>query len=170
MEKITLGKSSLKVSRIGLGTLALGHPRKGIQDKNEIFNIINYALDNGINFIDTAEEYSGGLTEQYIGEVIKERNERDDVIVCTKVMPIHLSYSNVLKATENSLKRLQTDYIDILLVHWPWCYNPISETMKAMDKLLSEGKIRYVGLSNFQNALVQEAIDTIDNGQIIVNE
>lgn len=165
-----LGKSDLKVSRVGLGTLAFGHRTKGIQDKEEIFDCLNFAFDNGINLIDTAESYSGGLTEKYIGEVLKERGDREEIVIVTKVSPNHLSYTNVLKAANHSMEKLQTDYIDLLLVHWPWPYNPISETMKAMDELLEEGKIRYVGLSNFHNPLVQEAMENLHKGEIIVNE
>ncbi len=170
MKKITLGKSSLKVSRIGLGTLAFGHKSKGIQNKEEIFDCLNYAFDNGINLIDTAESYSGGLTEQYIGEAIKTRGDREDLVIVTKVSPDHLSYTNVLKAANKSLERLQTDYIDLLLVHWPWPYTQMSESMKAMDELLDQGKIHYVGLSNSKNVFTQEAIDSLQNGDIIVNE
>jgi myo-inositol catabolism protein IolS len=170
MEKIKFGKTNLKVSRIGLGTLAFGHKRKGIQNKKLIHECINFALDNGINLIDTAEEYSGGLTEELIGDVIKDRKDREKIILTTKVSHNHLSCQEVIKAANNSLKRLQTDYIDIYLIHWPWCYSPISETMKAMDYLIKEGKIRYVGVSNFHNSLVQEAKDNLQNGDIIVNE
>ncbi len=170
MENIRLGKTDMKVSRIGLGTLAFGHKTKGIQNKEKIYECINFALDNGINLIDTAEEYSGGLTEKLIGEVIKERGEREDLTLITKVSHNHLSYKEVIKAANRSLERLQTDYLDVYLVHWPWCYSPISETMKAMDHLLAEGKIRYVGVSNYQNALVLEAMNNLHNGEIIVNE
>ncbi|MFO7618167.1 MAG: aldo/keto reductase [Thermoplasmata archaeon] len=170
MENIRLGKTDMKVSRIGLGTLAFGHKTKGIQNKEKIYECINFALDNGINLIDTAEEYSGGLTEKLIGEVIKERGEREDLTLITKVSHNHLSYKEVIKAANKSLERLQTDYLDVYLVHWPWCYSPISETMKAMDHLLAEGKIRYVGVSNYQNALVLEAMNNLHNGEIIVNE
>ena len=104
LEKIMLGKSDLKISRVGLGTLAFGHKSKGIQDKKEIFEIINYALDSGINLIDTAEEYSGGLTEKYIGEVIKERGDRGEVVIVTKISPVNLSYTNMLKAANHSLR------------------------------------------------------------------
>ena len=114
LDKILLGKSDLKVSRVGLGTLAFGHKTKGIQDKKVISDCLNFAFDNGINLINTAESYSGGLAEQYIGEVLKERGDREDVVISTKVTPIHLSYTNVLKAAEHSMKRLQTDYIDLL--------------------------------------------------------
>ncbi len=170
MDKFLLGKSNLKVSRVGLGTLAFGHRTKSIQDKKEIFDCLNFALDNGINLIDTAEEYSGGLTEKYIGEVLKERGDREEVVIVTKVSPIHLSNKNVLKAANHCLERLQTDYIDLFLVHWPWPYSPIPETMKAMDELLEEGKIHYVGVSNFRNIFVQEAMENLQKGEIIVNE
>jgi myo-inositol catabolism protein IolS len=170
MSKITFGKTSLEVSRIGLGTLAFGHKTKGIQNRDEIYGCIDFALDNGINLIDTAEEYSGGLTEKFIGEVIRKRGDREDLTLVTKVSHNHLGYREVIKAAHRSLERLQTDYIDIYLVHWPWCYSPISETMKAMDQLLTEGKIRYVGVSNYHNALVQEAMSNLQNGEIITNE
>ena len=170
MNKIRLGKTDLEVSRIGLGTLAFGHKTKGIQDKDEIHDCINFALDNGINLIDTAEEYSEGLTEKLIGEVIKKRGDREDIVLVTKVSHNHLRYKEVIRAANNSLERLQTDYLDVYLVHWPWCYSPISETMKAMDQLLAEGKIRYVGVSNYHNALVQEAMSNLQNGEIVANE
>jgi len=170
MEKIKLGNSDLKVSRIGLGTLAFGHKSKGIQDKEQIYDCLNFALDNGINLLDTAEEYAGGLTEEHIGNVLKDRGDREDTVIVTKVSHINLHYKNVIKSANHSLKKLRTDYIDVYLVHWPFCYYPISETMKAMDQLLEEGKIRYVGLSNFHNALVQEAMDCLENGEIVVNE
>ncbi|MFX0125689.1 MAG: aldo/keto reductase [Candidatus Hodarchaeota archaeon] len=170
MQTIELGKANLKVSRIGLGTLAFGHPTKGIQDKNNIYDCLNFALDNGINLIDTAEEYSRGLTEKFIGEVIKKRGDREDLVLVTKVSYNHLRYQDVIKAANQSLERLQTDYIDLYLIHWPNCYFPISETIKAMDYLLTEGKIRFVGVSNYHNALVQEAMDNLQNGEIRVNE
>jgi aryl-alcohol dehydrogenase-like predicted oxidoreductase len=170
MNKTKFGKTSLEVSRIGLGTLAFGHKTKGIQDKDEILSCINFALDNGINLIDTAEEYSGGLTERFVGEVIKKRGDREDLVLVTKVSHNHLGYKEVIKAANRSLERLQTDYLDVYLVHWPWCYSPISETMRAMDQLLTEGKIRYVGVSNFHNALVKEAMSNLQNGEIIANE
>lgn len=114
MEKIKFGKTNLKVSRIGLGTLAFGHKSKGIQDKEQIYDCLNFALDNGINLLDTAEEYAGGLTEKYIGNVLKDR---EDTVIVTKVSHIHLNYKDVIKSANHSLKMLQTDYIDVYLVH-----------------------------------------------------
>jgi aryl-alcohol dehydrogenase-like predicted oxidoreductase len=123
-----------------------------------------------LSLIDTAEEYSRGLTEGFIGDVIKKRGDREDLVLVTKVSYNHLSYQEVIKAANQSLERLQTDYIDLYLIHWPNCYSPISETIKAMDYLLTEGKIRSVGVSNYPNVLVQEAMDNLQNGEIIVNE
>jgi len=170
MKKIRFGKSNLKVSEIGLGTLTFGHPTKGIQDFDEIKKILNHALDNGINFLDTAEEYAGGLCEKYIGKIIKERGDREDIIIETKAAPINCGYKELKKACNNSLERLQTDYIDIYLLHWPWCYYPAKETAKALDELLEEGKIRYAGVSNYQNQLVEELMKFLENGEIITNQ
>ncbi|MCG3221088.1 MAG: aldo/keto reductase [Candidatus Heimdallarchaeota archaeon] len=170
MKKIRFGKSDLEVSEIGLGTLTFGHPTKGILDFNEIKKLLNYALDNGINFLDTAEEYAGGLSEKYIGEIIKERGDREDVIIETKASPPHCGYKELKKACNRSLKRLQTDYIDIYLLHWPWCYYPLDETAKALDELIEEGKIRYAGVSNYHNPLVEELMSYLKNGDVITNQ
>ena len=156
MKKVKFGKSELEVSEIGLGTLAFGHPTKGIQEFNEIKKDHNYALDNGMNFLDTAEEYAGGLCEKHIGEIIKEREDREDVIIETKAGPINIGYKEMKKACDKSLERLQTDYIDIYLLHWPWCYYPAEESAKAIKELIEEGKIRYAGVSNYPNPLVEE--------------
>jgi len=170
MKKIEFGKSDLEVPEIGLGTLTFGHPTKGIQDFEEIKRILNYALDNGMNFLDTAEEYADGLCEKYIGEIIKERGDREDVIIETKAAPINCGYKELKKACDKSLEKLQTDYIDVYLLHWPWCYYPANETAKALDELLVEGKIRYVGVSNYQNSLVEELNKHLRNGEVITNQ
>ncbi len=170
MKKVRFGKSDLEASEVGLGTLTFGHPTKGIQDFDEIKKILNYALDNGMNFIDTAEEYAGGLCEKYIGDIIKERGDREDVIIETKAAPPHIGDKELKKACEQSLERLQTDYIDIYLLHWPWCYYSAEESAKALDELLEEGKVRYVGVSNYQNPLVEELMSHLKNGEIITNQ
>jgi aryl-alcohol dehydrogenase-like predicted oxidoreductase len=170
MRKIRFGRSDLKVSEIGLGTLTFGHPTKGIQDFDEIKKLLNYALDNGINFLDTAEEYAGGLSEKYIGEIIKERGDREDIIIETKAAPPHIGYKELKKACNKSLERLQTGYIDMYLLHFPWCYYPANESAKALDELIEEGKIRYAGVSNYHNPLVEELMDHLENGDIITNQ
>jgi len=170
MKKIPFGKSDLKVSEIGLGTLTFGHPTKGIQDFSEIKKILNYALDNGMNFIDTAEEYAGGKCEKYIGEIIKERGDRENIIIETKAGPPHIGYKELKRACAKSLERLQTDYIDVYLLHWPWCYFLPSETARGLDELLEEGKVRYIGVSNYHNSLIEELQQHLQKGDIITNQ
>jgi len=170
MRKIQFGKSDMKVSEIGLGTLTFGHPSKGIEDFNDIKTILNFALDNGINFVDTAEEYAGGKCEKYIGKIIKERGDREEIIIETKAAPPHLGYKELKKSCNDALERLQTDYIDIFLLHWPWCYFHESDTARALDELLEDGKIRYIGVSNYHNSLVEELQKYLKKGEIITNQ
>jgi len=170
MEYKKLGKSDLKVSRVGLGTWQFGTAGWRFLDREMMKKVVNESLDNGVNFIDTAEVYGNGVSEEVIGEVIKERGDRDNLVIATKVSGAHLRYKDVLKAAEHSLKRLQIDVIDLYQVHWPSSYVPISETMKALDELLKEGKIRYVGLSNFPVCQTKEAMESLKNGEIISNQ
>lgn len=170
MKYSKLGVSDLNVSRVGLGGLQFGTPGLSIGDEAGMKEVINTALDSGINFIDTAEIYAAGGSERVIGETVKERGDRDDLIIATKVFPEHMRYDDVIKAANASLKRLQTDVIDLYQVHHPNPIVPVAETMKAMDYLLREGKIRYVGVSNFDAAQTQRAIDSLKNGEIVSNQ
>lgn len=170
MEYIELGKSDLKVSRIGLGGLQFGTQGYGIDDKAMMKRIINHAIDNGVNFIDTAEVYAYGGSERIIGETIEERGDREDIVIATKVYPENLRYRDVLKAATASQKRLRTEVIDLYQIHHPNCTIPLSETMKALDELLEAGKVRYVGVSNFGSSLTQQAMDLLKNGDIVSNQ
>lgn len=159
MEYINLGKSGLKVSKICLGCMGYGEmDRGGIPakiGKEEAIRLIHYAMDNGINFFDTANYYSLGASEEILGEAIKRRGNRDDVVICTKsYYPMYdginakgLSRKALFREVEASLKRLQTDYIDLYVIH-RWDYTtPIEETMEALHDLVKMGKIRYIGAS-----------------------
>jgi aryl-alcohol dehydrogenase-like predicted oxidoreductase len=170
MDIIKLGKSDLKVSRIGLGGLQWGAKGIGIEDKAEIKKVINHALDSGINFLDTAESYADGMSEKMIGEVLRERGDRENVVVATKVHPFHLGFDNVLKACNASLRRLQTDHIDLYQVHHPSPSVPVPETMAALKELLKQGKVRYVGVSNFPVPLAEEAIASLEGHELITNQ
>jgi len=165
-----LGKSDLKVSRIGLGGLQLGNKGIGIEDRAEAKKIVNAALDAGINFIDTAESYADGMSERIIGEVLKERGGRDDVVLATKVYPLHLGFDEVLRACHASLRRLQTDRIDLYQVHAPSPTVPVSETMIALRTLLDDGLVRYVGVSNFQVSMTEVAVNSLENHEVISNQ
>jgi diketogulonate reductase-like aldo/keto reductase len=109
-------------------------------------------LDLGLTHIDTAEMYGNGRVEEMVGEAINGR--RDEVFLTSKVLPSHASYDGTLRACEMSLKRLKTSWLDLYLLHWPGPYS-IRETMRAMEKLVSDGLVRFIGVSNFD---VEEVI------------
>ena len=162
MEYKKIGKSDLKVSSIGFGAAF----RSGITEESP--QVIRRALDLGVNLIDVAEVYHQGRSEEVVGESIHDR--RDDVVIKTKVAVDHLNYDAVLKAAEGSLKRLGVDIIDLYLVHHPNPSVPIEETMKAMEKLIEEGKVRYIGVSNFDVSLIKKAQESLSRHEIVANE
>ncbi|MDO9537164.1 MAG: aldo/keto reductase [Thermoplasmata archaeon] len=170
MDKINLGKSDLKVSRIGIGGGQWGQEGSGITDPSMIKKVINHALDSGINFIDTAEAYGNGLSEKMVGEVLKERGDRENVVIASKVNTNHLGFDEVLKACHASLRRLQTDYIDLYQVHSPNPTVPISETMTALRTLLDDGLVKHVGVSNFQVSMTEVAVNSIEKYPVISNQ
>ncbi len=151
MEYRQLGKSGLKVSAIGLGGNTFGNGA----DEAQTARIIHRALDVGINFIDTADTYSRGVSEQYVGKAVAGR--RQQALVATKVYgrmgegpnDTGLSRKHILEGVEASLKRLDTDYIDLYQVHNVDTSTPIYETLATLDGLVRQGKVRYIGCSNF---------------------
>lgn len=148
MEYKELGTTGVKVSTICLGTWAMsGDSTWGPQDEADAIQAIEKALDLGVNFIDTAEAYGNGASEELLGRVLQGR--RDKVVIATKVSSSHLRAGDVKKACENSLRRLRTDYIDLYYIHWPTSEVPLDETYKALEELKKEGKVRFIGVSNF---------------------
>ena len=147
----TLGNTGLKVSAVGLGTNRFG----GKVDFATVNEILSAALDAGINFLDTADIYQKGRSEESIGEALKGRRER--FVVATKFYyPMGEgpndrggSRHHVIEAVEASLRRLQTDYIDLYQMHRWDAETPIEETLRALDDLIRAGKVRYIGASNF---------------------
>lgn len=159
-----IGRTGLRVTPICLGTMSFG----SWSDEAESFKIMDKAYDRGINFFDTAELYPvppkesySGETETIIGKWLKDK-PRDSLIIASKVAgaangwfvpPIRHGYTaidsfHIKRAIEGSLKRLQTDYIDLYQMHWPDSVVPIAESIKAFDELVKEGKVRYIGTSN----------------------
>jgi aryl-alcohol dehydrogenase-like predicted oxidoreductase len=145
------GKSGLKVSEIGLGTLEFG---RRVNEQDSV-SIIARALDLGVNFIDTADVYNNGLAEQFVGKAMKGKRSR--VIVATKFGISTGEYPNdyggsrahIMNAIDASLKRLDTDYVDVYYIHWPDATTPIEETLRTLDSLVRVGKVRYAACSNF---------------------
>jgi len=172
MRYIKLGKSDLKVSVIGLGTGQFGSKAWGYGIKyrdKEIINIIQHAIELGINVFDTAETYGYGKSEILLGKALKDYS-REEFVIITKVAPWNLRFNDVIKAAERSLKRLNIKTIDLYLVHYPNPLIPMKETFRAMEKLVKEGKVRYIGVSNFNYYLLKKAEETLSSTEIIANE
>ena len=154
MEYVQLGKSDLKVSRLCLGCMSFGEVQEGghswVLNQEQTDEMIKKALDLGINFFDTANTYSKGTSEIFIGNSFKKFvKNRSDIIVATKVYfnEGKLSKEAILREVEGSLKRLQMDYIDLYIIH-RWDYDhPIEETMEALNELVKSKKVRYIGCS-----------------------
>lgn len=160
MSAAPLGQTEIRISPLIIGTWQAGKRGwVGINDE-DIIAAIQTALDHGITTIDTAEIYGDGYSEELVGKAIK--NYRGQAVIATKVFANHLAYDQVLSACEHSLKRLQIDTIDLYQIHWPsgsWKSPvvPIGETMRALVQLQEQGKIRAIGVSNFNLAQLQEA-------------
>jgi len=158
MEYRYLGGSALKVSPLCLGTMMFG----GETDETTAKRIIDKALDQGVNFIDTADVYNGGRSEEVVGRAISSR--RDDWVVATKFSQVAGPGPNdqgqsrkwILQAAEASLKRLGTDYIDILHFHRAITDAPLEEGLRAVGDLIRQGKVRYYGVSNFRGWRIAE--------------
>lgn len=144
MEYRTLGKTDLKVSSIGLGCVTFGREI----DEATSFAVMDHAVGRGITLFDTAEAYSRGGSETVVGHWIKERGARDKIVLATKVTP-PLGKARIMAAAEESLRRLQTDVIDLYQLHAFDKNTPIETTLEALNQLVEQGKVRYVGCSNF---------------------
>ncbi len=160
MKYIKLGNSDLEVSRICLGCMGFGDATRGMHSwtlpEAESREIIKYALDQGINFFDTAMAYQSGTSEEFIGRVIKDYARRDQVVIATKFTPrtkqeIEAGINgvdHVLNCLDASLKRLDMDYVDLYIYHM-WDYNtPLEEIMAGLNQAVVSGKARYIGISN----------------------
>lgn len=141
-----LGSTKTKIPSIGLGT-GTGFKDIGKKREQELIYTLQRVLNYGVNFIDTAEIYFDGYAEKLIGKAFKKN--RSKVFIATKFSPEHSSKKEVLKAAEASLKRLQTDYIDLYQIHWPNSEVPIEETLAALEILVKTGKVRHIGVCNF---------------------
>ena len=165
MEFRPLGSSDLNVSLVGLGC----NNFKGRIDLDTSRAVVHKALDMGINFLDTADVYGGrGGSEEFLGEILG--SNRKEIILATKFcMPMDdqgelsgASRQYIFSAVDSSLKRLKTDWIDLYQVHRPDESTPIEETMLALNDLVSSGKVRYIGCSNFSSNQVTDSFDAAD--------
>ncbi|NOZ00104.1 MAG: aldo/keto reductase, partial [Chloroflexi bacterium] len=170
MDYRNLGRTGLKVSALCLGTMQFGWTA----DEAAAFDVLSAAYEAGVNFIDTADVYSrwvdgnpGGVAETIIGRWLKQAGiPREKIVLATKVRgqmgdgpnDEGLSRAHIMQAVDDSLRRLQTDYIDLYQTHWYDENTPIEETLRAMDDLVRAGKVRYVGCSNYPAWRLMEAL------------
>ncbi len=154
MEYRSLGRTAIKVSPICLGCMMFG----GKTSPDDSYPIIDRAIDAGVNFLDTANVYSRGRSEEVTGEALKRNGKRHQIVLATKVHgtmddndpnAYGSSRRHIIEQCEASLRRLQTDYIDLYQIHRPRSDTPIDETLRALDDLVRAGKVRYIGTSTF---------------------
>ena len=172
MTYVNLGKSGLKVSRLTLGTMTYGSRqlREWVLEEEESRPFIKLALELGINFFDTADVYSLGASEEILGRALKDFAKRDQVIIATKVFnkvgdgpnDKGLSRKHIFDSIDASLRRLQTDYVDLYQIH-RWDYEtPMEETLEALHDLVKSGKVRYLGISSVYAWQFAKALYTAD--------
>lgn len=168
MQYLRLGRAGVKVSRISLGCMSFGNASEWMIEIEKARPIVKRALDLGINFFDTANVYSKGRSEEIVGELLKDH--RDDVVIATKVYgqmgdkpnERGLSRVHIMKQIEGSLKRLQTDHVDLYQIH-RWDYDtPIEETLRTLDDLVHQGKVRNIGASSMWAWQFAKSLQTSD--------
>jgi aryl-alcohol dehydrogenase-like predicted oxidoreductase len=171
MEYRSLGRTGVQVSPLCLGAMNFGGPTP----EGESFAIIDAALDAGVNFIDTANVYNNGESERVVGKALARDGKRDRVVLATKVNgemgpgpnDRGISRFHIMQACDDSLRRLQTDHIDLYQLHRPSHSIPPDETLRALDDLVRAGKVRYVGCSTFPAWMVMEALATSERHNLV---
>ena len=180
MDYRVLGKTEIKVPILGQGAWGMGGlfcSQIGISGDNNDANIekekkdiesLKKGIELGWTFIDTAEAYAEGRSEEIVAEAIK--GKRDKVFIATKVWPNNFSHDNIIKSANQSLRRLKIDVIDLYQLHWPSKTVPIKESMKAMENLVKDGKIKHIGISNFSAEQTKEAQESLSRNEIVSNQ
>jgi len=171
------GRTGLQVSVVGFGCWPMAGDRYGAIEDDEAVRAIHRALDRGVNCVDTAPAYGAGHSEEVVARALEKR--RRDVILVTKCgvkvpppgQPGPLrdaSHANILHEVDASLKRLRTDWVDVLLVHWPDSSTPFEQSMRALEEVVASGRARFVGVSNFTGAMLAECMRTrrVDVSQV----
>ena len=162
---------NITLPKIGFGTWSIGGGSTADPKLDSAsMTALRSALEIGYTHFDTAEFYAGGHSEELVGRAIRETNtKREDLFITTKVSPEHLAYDSVLKSCENSLRRLNMDYIDMYLIHWPGTGVKYEETFRALNKLVRDGKVKHLGVSNFKLKLLKQAME-LSETPLITNQ
>jgi diketogulonate reductase-like aldo/keto reductase len=164
-------KSGFEMPVYGLGTWLITGGRKEPNpqvDKPAVIKTIREAIDQGITHIDTAEIYGGGQVEEVLGEAL-EKYHRKNLFITSKVKGLNQEYEKVHQACRNSLQRLQTDYLDLYLIHWREPGIPLEETIRAMDELVDQGLVKNIGVSNFTKESLAQA-QSYSRHKIVVDQ
>ena len=167
MEFRQLGRTGERISTIGIGTWKIG-VYSSLAERAKQVQALRRGIELGCNLIDTAEMYADGKSEEVVAEAV--RDVRKDVFIASKVSPENLRREAVIAACMRSLKRLGTSCIDLYQVHWPNPKVPIRETMAAMEELVRDGRIRYIGVSNFSIGQTNEARDALSKSELASNQ
>ena len=169
METKKLGTANVDAPVIGMGTWKLGGMfTPDYRHDQEAISSLKAGIELGLTLIDTAEMYGAGHSEELVAKAVKGLRQR--VFIVSKVLPENLSYREVSRAAERSLRRLETDYIDLYLVHEPNSSVPIAETMRAMEELVDQGKARFIGVSNFSVRQLRQAQECLSRHQLVSNQ
>lgn len=161
MELRPFGPTGVSVAVVGQGTWMMeGAPDRSVE-------ALRRGIEAGATHVDTAEMYGSGRVEKIVGEAI--RGLREKVFLVSKVLPQNASYSGTIEACERSLRALETDHLDVYLLHWPGTH-PLEETIRAFEALVRDGKIRYYGVSNFDVEEMEEAVRIAGPGKIVCNQ
>ncbi len=152
---------NLHLPKIGFGTWTIGGQSTADPTCDErSISALRSALDLGYTHFDTAEIYAAGHTEELLGRVIREQGvPRETLFITSKVSAIHLSYEDVISSCQNSLRRLGMDYLDLYLIHWPKTGMKLEEAFRALNKQVQEGKVHYLGVSNFNLKLLKKSVE-----------
>ncbi len=167
-----LGKTGIRVSKIGLGTWQFGASYWGWGkelDEETAISIIREGFKLGVNFIDTAEVYGWGESERIVGKALKQL-DREEIVLATKILPIRITSSGIIRALRGSLRRLGTSYIDLYQIHWPNPLFPLRKAMRTLEREIEEGRIRAIGVSNFPLKLMEEARSYLSRHDIASNQ
>jgi diketogulonate reductase-like aldo/keto reductase len=150
---------NLTIPELGFGTWKIGGGSYADPKLDSVSLVaLRSALEVGYTHFDTAEMYGSGHTEELLGRAVRDSGiDRQTLFITSKVLPSHLKYDDVLKACENSLKRLRMEYIDLYLIHWPQAGMKLEETFRALNKLVHDEKVRHLGVSNFNLKLLQQS-------------
>ena len=161
----------LSIPKLGFGTWKIGGGSYADPKLDSAsLTALRSALEVGYTHFDTAEMYGGGHTEVLLGQAIRESQaNRESLFITSKVMPSHLKYDDVLRACDNSLRRLRLDYLDLYLIHWPEAGMKLEETFRGLNKLVRDGKVKHLGVSNFNLRLLQES-QALSETPLITNQ